>query len=114
MRARQMRARQPAEGWWQDQKTQSTQPGEYYVSVRDGKRAALLLGPFTDDHQAALDMVDAVRAKSAEIDPRAVFYSYGTCRVWGVDRVPIRPGSLNRYFGLPTTREECEKWKATT
>lgn len=83
-----------------------TQPGEYYVSVVDGPRKALLLGPFTNNHQAALDMVEKVRAKAEELDPRAVFYAFGTCRLEGGDKVPIRAGSLNRYFDMPTRREE--------
>ena len=80
--------------------------GEYYVSVIDGPRWRTLLGPFTDDHQAALDMVEAVRDKAIELDPKAHFYGFGTCRLEGGDKVPIRPGLLNKHFGLPTTREE--------
>ncbi|HEY6020838.1 MAG TPA: hypothetical protein VIY48_13350 [Candidatus Paceibacterota bacterium] len=78
-----------------------TKPGEYYVSVIDGKRTALLLGPFTNDHAAALAMVDRVRAKAEEIDPRAVWYSFGTVRLPSDDSVPIRAGKLNAQFGLP-------------
>ena len=83
-----------------------TKPGEYYVSVIDGTRWAKILGPFTNDHQAALDMVDAVRDKAIELDRKAHFYAFGTCRLEGNDTVPIRCGSLNRFFGLPTEREE--------
>jgi hypothetical protein len=79
-----------------------TKPGNYYVSVVDSKRYNLLLGPFVDDHKAALDHVDAVRAKAEELDPRAVFYAYGTCRLPDDDSVPLRAGLLNRFFGLPT------------
>lgn len=82
-----------------------TKPGEYYVSVIDGPRRALLVGPFTNDHQAALDMVEQVRRKAEELDPRAAFYAFGTTRLPGGDKVPIRAGALNKYFGMPTTRE---------
>ena len=81
--------------------TPDTKPGEYYVSVIDGPRAGRLLGPFTNDHQAALDMVNKVRDKAIEMDPRAHFYAFGTCRLDGNDKVPIRAGVLNRFFGLP-------------
>ena len=79
-----------------------TRPGEYYVTAFDGSRYAKLLGPFTDDHQAALNHVEKVRAKAEQIDPRAVFYAFGTCRIPPGDSVQVRAGVLNRYFGLPT------------
>lgn len=74
-----------------------TQPGEYYVTVVDGPRASRLLGPFTNDHRAALGMVDAVRAKAEECDPRAFWYAYGTARFPLGDN---RPGVLNSFFNL--------------
>lgn len=73
-----------------------TKPGNYYVSVIDGPRSALLLGPFENDHAAALAMVDKVRAKAEEVDPRASWYAFGTCRMDA-----SRPGRLNAEFGLP-------------
>lgn len=77
-----------------------TQSGAYYVTVIDGKRLGRLLGPFYDDHAAALAMVDKVRAKAEELDPRAFWYAYGTCRIPSDDSVPIRCGLLNKYFGM--------------
>jgi hypothetical protein len=74
------------------------QPGEYYVSVIDGKKSALLLGPFTNDHAAALAAVDKVRAKAIQIDSKASFYAFGTARLPADDSIPIRTGSLNKYF----------------
>jgi len=81
--------------------TPDTKQGEYYVSVVDGKRTALLLGPFTNDHAKALSMVDAVRAKAEELDPRAIWYAFGTVRLPGDDSVPIRAGRLNAHFDMP-------------
>lgn len=78
-----------------------SKPGAYYVTVVDGGRVARLAGPFMDDHAAALAMVDPVRRKAEELDPRAHWYAFGTCRMPSDDSVPIRAGSLNRYFGLP-------------
>lgn len=78
-----------------------TKPGMYYVSVMDGARTGRLLGPFENDHAGALAMVDKVRDKAQELDPRAAFYAFGTIRLSGDDSVPIRAGLLNKYFGLP-------------
>lgn len=72
--------------------------GNYYVSCRDGSRTGFLLGPFYNNHQAALDMVDRVRVKAQEVDPRAHFYSFGTLRV---DKdVYNKLGVLNKFFGM--------------
>jgi hypothetical protein len=67
----------------------------YYVSAVDGSRYTLLAGPFAT-HEEALDRVDAAREKSTEIDPRAWFYAYGTCRVIGYSA----PGRLNQDLGI--------------
>lgn len=82
--------------------------GEYYVTVVDGSRVNYLLGPFTNDHASAIAAVDKVREKAEELDPRAIWYSFGTCRLPVGDKVPIRAGLLNKFFGLPTNREEAQ------
>ena len=82
--------------------TPDTQPGEYYVTVVDGPRRTLLLGPYTNWHQGALDRVEDVRREAEKLDPRAVFYAFGTARLPGDDSVPIRAGKFNSLFGLPT------------
>ncbi len=74
-----------------------TKPGNYYVTALDGKRHAVLAGPFRDDHQAALDMVDAAKTIAEEVDPKAVFYAYGTART-GYDY--DKSGVLNERLGL--------------
>lgn len=71
--------------------------GNYYVSVRDGSRVGLLVGPFPNDHAAALRLVDAARAAAVRVDPMAWFHEYGTARL------PLdfsRPGVLNTEVGL--------------
>lgn len=73
-----------------------TKPGAYYVSAVDGGRYALLLGPFANDHAAALAMVEPVRAKACELNPRAHWYAFGTCRL--PPEVEAKPGRLNDYF----------------
>jgi hypothetical protein len=55
-------------------------PGFYYVSVVDGRRVALALGPFVDDHAGALEQVARVRDHVRARSDRAWFYSYGTVR----------------------------------
>jgi hypothetical protein len=77
-----------------------TKPGMYYVTVMDGARVGRLLGPFENDHAGALAMVDAVRKKAEEIDPKACWYAFGTVRIPNDDSVPIRYGSLNKLFGM--------------
>ena len=77
--------------------TPDTKPGNYYVSVVDGKRKAFLAGPFRDDHKAALDMIPAARKAAEEADPKAVFYAFGIART---DHDYDRPGVLNSHLGL--------------
>ena len=76
-----------------------TRPGDYYVSVIDGTRYALLAGPFTT-HQEALNMVERTKDLAQTLDSRAVFYGFGTCRtdtrIEGVPRLSI----LNAQLGL--------------
>lgn len=74
-----------------------TAPGNYYVSVIDPDtgRFGLLLGPFKNDHAAALAMVDKVRAKACDLDPRAYWYAFGTCRL---PEDYEEPGRLNQFF----------------
>lgn len=77
-----------------DQKVDN-QPGHYYVSVIDGPRTGLLLGPF-DHHLGALFKVPAVRKQALELDRFAAFYGFGTARVECCDDPP--QGRLNDLF----------------
>ena len=76
-------------------------PGDYYVSCVDGDRFALLAGPFRDDHRAALERVDIARKLACELDPRAVFYGFGTCRLEPDPARPAPAGVLNSDLGVP-------------
>ena len=67
----------------------------YYVSIIDGERWALILGPFRT-HQEALDMVDKARDVGCEIDRKSHFYGWGTCKVADGRAV----GVLNKYFDI--------------
>jgi hypothetical protein len=55
-------------------------PGFYYVSMRDAKRTALLVGPFKDNHARALECVDPARREASDLRPEYHFCSYGTVR----------------------------------
>lgn len=76
----------------------SGEPGNYYVSVRDPDAHDglywLLLGPFKDDHAAALARVDEARAYCLANDGsgKAHFMAYGTCRM---AHSYAEPGRLN-------------------
>lgn len=52
----------------------------FYVSVVDGRRKGLLLGPY-DEHEQALANVERAQAESEAVDPFAHFYAFGTCKV---------------------------------
>ena len=87
------------------EQTPDPEPGNYYVSVLDGKRLGLLLGPFTQ-HVDALANVDRARVKACECDPGAHWYAFGTVRTKdGYNK----PGVLNAFFPdlnlpVPTTQ----------
>jgi hypothetical protein len=76
-----------------------TRPGNYYVTIHDGARFGFLAGPFKDDHQAALDLVDRCREITEGFDTWAHFYAFGTARI---DYGYSEPGKLNRHLGLPS------------
>lgn len=75
-----------------------SKPGAYYVTAQDAGRTALLFGPFMNNHAAALEKVEAVRNLARDVDPRSVFYAFGTCRLYGRETYPV--GSLNELMGL--------------
>lgn len=55
-----------------------TRPGFYYVSIIDGNKYALALGPYPT-HQDALHNVEIARALCAH-DARSHWWAFGTCR----------------------------------
>lgn len=69
----------------------------YFVSCISGRRVAYLAGPFPE-HQQALDMVDAAKAKAMEIDPFLSFAYFGTCRWKDQSAAPV--GKLNAALGV--------------
>ena len=67
-------------------------PGNYYVTALDGARHALLVGPFKNDHAGALALVERARIEAEKVDPRAIWYAYGTARF---PEDCTTPGKLN-------------------
>lgn len=67
-------------------------PGAYYVSVIDGAEYSLLSGPYPT-HGEALEAVDGAKKFAHEMDPKAWFYAYGTCRL----EESAGPGLLERW-----------------
>ena len=62
--------------------TPDNKPGNFYVDVMRGNGVyRLLLGPFVDDHGGALEYLPAVKELALELDPKAAWYSFGTCRL---------------------------------
>ncbi|GIV03662.1 MAG: hypothetical protein KatS3mg015_2492 [Fimbriimonadales bacterium] len=100
--------------WWHGRvalREADAKPGHYYVSVRDGLRLALVLGPFTQPapggqygHARALGYVRKVRRYVEERDHFGR-YTYGTARLPLTEQPPS--GSLNDVllpdasFGIP-------------
>lgn len=74
-------------------------PGAYYVSVRRGASDwRPLVGPFINNHAAALALVDRAQAKAMDMDPRACWYYFGTVRIdIEPDKAPPA-GILNKFF----------------
>ncbi|WP_432157824.1 hypothetical protein [Streptomyces sp. bgisy153] len=70
----------------------------YYVTVRDGARSGLLLGPYAT-HDAALGNLDRARMFVLKHVPFGQFYAYGTCRIRGYGR-KLKSGRLNDRIGL--------------
>lgn len=60
--------------------TPDPRPGDYFVSVVDGRRRALLAGPYPT-HADALGAVPEVREIAKRLDPRAFYYAFGTARL---------------------------------
>lgn len=64
----------------------------FYVTILDGKRVSLALGPF-DSHDEALACVEMVRVYVLEhYTPQAWFWAYGTSKL---KEGPYRDGKLN-------------------
>ena len=61
-------------------------PEGFYVTVKDGARTGVLLGPYGSRSDAEAH-VDLGRRLAGQVNDRAVWYAYG------VTRVVMRPGA---------------------
>lgn len=73
--------------------------GHYYVTAIRDNRHAFLLGPFTNDHAAALSRVEEVRELANRLDPRSHFDAFGTAKL-SIDLIGVPKGRLNSHMGL--------------
>ncbi len=64
-------------------------PGFYYVTALDGGRSARIAGPYKS-HGAALDKVGPVKTLAEDVDPRAIWWAWGTMR----SETDLGPGAL--------------------
>jgi hypothetical protein len=71
---------------------------EHYVTVNNGQKSTLALGPYLTDMQARY-AVKRVREFLEDNDSNANTYEYGTFRVPANGRV-CGPGTLNKRIGL--------------
>lgn len=79
---------------WNANQQPDTKPGYYYVSViRDNGDTRLLAGPYPNNHAAALADVERAKHIAQDIDQKAVWYAFGTCR----SDDDLGPGILNKH-----------------
>lgn len=66
----------------------------FYVSVRDGEKFGVLVGP-CETHEEALGLVEATREEARSFDPFAHFYAYGTLKLDNDSTKAFPIGPLN-------------------
>ena len=80
----------------------------FYVSVIDGNRSAFVAGPFRA-HESALAALPTARTLGIDVDPKAVFYAWGTAKRSN----GYREGSLNAQLAKTHPELHCGEWHAT-
>jgi hypothetical protein len=83
--------------------TPDTAPGNYYVTMLDGTRVALLAGPFVNDHAGALARVEECSRLAIHLNPIYHFNAFGTAR-YASDFTA--PGKLNTHLGIEAPMPE--------
>ena len=73
-----------------DYESDKDEERDFYVSVIDGERYRLLVGPF-DTHDEAEQYVGPATRAAAEADPKAWFYAFGTCSLPKGEAPPNAP-----------------------
>ena len=82
--------------FWNDGQAPDTKPGPYYVSSQNGDHYWLMRGPYAK-HADALAAVRDTMNKAIDLDARAHWMAWGTCRL-PADLVRADPGKMNRFF----------------
>lgn len=65
----------------------------FYVSVQDGSKHGLLLGPF-ELHAQTLERVEQVRERVIKLVPEAHFYAFGTASL-SAEVAERKQGTMN-------------------
>jgi hypothetical protein len=81
--------------FWNAEQAPDPRPGKYYVSATNGERYWIMRGPY-DSHSAALADVRETMLKAIDLDPKAFWMKWGTCR-WKNEH-SATPGRMNGYF----------------
>ena len=68
----------------------------FYVDAVDGDKFVLLAGPFQTLQQAEQNKDKVAKAAMDYGDPKAVWYSYGCCKMEN----GYREGTLNKQVGI--------------
>ncbi len=82
--------------FWNEGQQPDTKPGPYYVTARQGDKYWLMRGPFAL-HVDALAAVKETMCKACDLDARAHWMQWGTCRK-PADLVRDDPGKMNFLF----------------
>ena len=75
------------------------EPGNYYVTTKDGSKTSLLVGPF-EHHEDAIALVGTVTAWVNAHYPWSAFWSFGTCGIKPDADLATNPpqGVVNQIF----------------
>ena len=71
-----------------------TGPEGFYVTVKDGPRTGILLGPYGSKSEAEGN-VDLGRKLARQVNDRAIWYAYGVTRVVMLPGAALPIGKLN-------------------
>lgn len=101
-----------------DSSEPDTRPGFYYVSCRNSNgQYAFVRGPWINDHAGALAAKFAVQREAERVDPKAIWYAWGTARSEddkgeGVLGGPIDPAELLAKLEPPPAPKPAARKRA--
>jgi hypothetical protein len=77
----------------------ATGPEGFYVTVKDGTRTGVLLGPYTTKSDAEGN-VKLGRQLAGQVNSRAIWYAYGVTRVVMQPGAELPSGKLNHLAAV--------------